>query len=99
MAPAPTFTTASSSTTNKTSLLDSLNNKDQKKDNKYDVIIVGAGISGLAAAYYMSKHHPNKKIAILEARENIGGTWDYFKVSNSMQFNATQTSRYILLKQ
>ena len=44
-----------------------------------DVIIVGAGISGIAAGYNMKKSCPNKSFSILEGRKNIGGTWDLFK--------------------
>ena len=44
-----------------------------------DIIIVGAGISGIAAGYNLKKSCPNKSFAILEGRENIGGTWDLFK--------------------
>ena len=44
-----------------------------------DVIIVGAGISGIAAGYNLKKSCPNKSFSILEGRENIGGTWDLFK--------------------
>ena len=44
-----------------------------------DVIVVGAGISGIAAGYNLKKSCQNKSFAILEARENIGGTWDLFK--------------------
>ncbi|GAB2810827.1 flavin-containing monooxygenase [Lentzea nigeriaca] len=44
-----------------------------------DVVIVGAGISGLGAAYYLQREHPRKKYAILEARGAIGGTWDLFR--------------------
>ena len=45
----------------------------------YDVVIVGAGISGIGAAYNLQKSCPNKSFAIFEGRENIGGTWDLFK--------------------
>ena len=41
-----------------------------------DVLIVGAGVSGIGCAYYLQKHHPQRSYAILEARERIGGTWD-----------------------
>ncbi|HEX7739618.1 MAG TPA: NAD(P)/FAD-dependent oxidoreductase [Marmoricola sp.] len=44
-----------------------------------DVLIIGAGISGIGAARYVKTEHPEKSFAILEARENIGGTWDLFK--------------------
>ena len=45
----------------------------------YDVVIVGAGISGIGAAYNLQKSCPAKSFTIFEGRENIGGTWDLFK--------------------
>ncbi|RHZ52910.1 flavin-containing monooxygenase [Aspergillus thermomutatus] len=45
----------------------------------YDIIIVGAGISGINAAYRIQSQLPNHRYAILEARNAIGGTWDLFK--------------------
>ena len=44
-----------------------------------DVVIVGAGISGIAAGYNLKKTCPNKSFCILEGRDSIGGTWDLFK--------------------
>lgn len=44
-----------------------------------DVLIVGAGLSGIGAAYHLQKECPDKRFAILEARERIGGTWDLFR--------------------
>ncbi|GAB3681078.1 flavin-containing monooxygenase [Saccharopolyspora tripterygii] len=44
-----------------------------------DIVIVGAGLSGVGAAYYLTKAFPDKKIAILEGRGRIGGTWDLFR--------------------
>ena len=44
-----------------------------------DVLIVGAGISGIDAAYHIQKRCPDKSWAILEAREGVGGTWDLFR--------------------
>ena len=44
-----------------------------------DVIVVGAGISGIAAGYNLKKSCSNKSFAILEGRDSIGGTWDLFK--------------------
>ncbi len=49
------------------------------QDTHVDVIIVGAGISGIGAACHLQKKSPNRSFAILEARENIGGTWDLFR--------------------
>lgn len=45
----------------------------------FDVIIVGAGISGIGAACHLQKKSPNRSFTIIEARENIGGTWDLFR--------------------
>src|SRR6476661_7013619 len=44
-----------------------------------DVLIVGAGLSGIGAAWYVQQRCPNKRYAILEARDAIGGTWDLFR--------------------
>ena len=44
-----------------------------------DVLIVGAGISGIGAAYYLQTEQPDKTFAILEARGATGGTWDLFR--------------------
>ncbi len=45
----------------------------------YDVVIVGAGLSGIGAAWHLQDKSPGKSFAILEAREAIGGTWDLFR--------------------
>jgi monooxygenase len=44
-----------------------------------DVLIVGAGISGVGAAYHLQERCPGKSYAILEARDDLGGTWDLFR--------------------
>lgn len=44
-----------------------------------DVIIIGAGISGLGAACHLQRECPDKRYIILEARDAIGGTWDLFR--------------------
>jgi cation diffusion facilitator CzcD-associated flavoprotein CzcO len=46
---------------------------------QFDVLIVGAGISGIAAGYYLQRRCPGKRYAILEGRESLGGTWDLFR--------------------
>ena len=48
------------------------------KEN-YDVLIVGAGLSGISMAYNLQKTCPNLEYAILEARNALGGTWDLFR--------------------
>jgi monooxygenase len=45
----------------------------------FDVLIIGGGLSGIAAAYSLQEHCPQKTYAILEARDCIGGTWDLFR--------------------
>ena len=45
----------------------------------FDVLIVGAGLSGIGAAAHLRRGCPGKNFAILEAREAIGGTWDLFR--------------------
>jgi len=44
-----------------------------------DVLIVGAGLSGIGAAHHLQQRCPGKSYAILEARERTGGTWDLFR--------------------
>lgn len=48
-------------------------------NNHVDVLIVGAGISGISAAYHLQSKCPEKSYAILERRAAIGGTWDIFR--------------------
>ena len=45
----------------------------------YDVLIVGAGISGIGSGVHLSKKCPDKNFLILEGREQLGGTWDLFR--------------------
>jgi cation diffusion facilitator CzcD-associated flavoprotein CzcO len=44
-----------------------------------DVLVVGAGLSGIGAACHLRTRLPHLRIALLEARENLGGTWDLFR--------------------
>jgi cation diffusion facilitator CzcD-associated flavoprotein CzcO len=47
--------------------------------NHFDVIIVGAGLSGIGAARHLQEKCPGRTFAILEGRDAIGGTWDLFR--------------------
>ena len=47
--------------------------------NDLDVLIVGAGISGIGAGYYLQNRCPGMTYAIVEARAALGGTWDLFR--------------------
>ncbi|WP_108812428.1 NAD(P)-binding domain-containing protein [Sphingorhabdus sp. Alg231-15] len=49
------------------------------KNEILDVLIVGAGLSGIGAAVHLSKRCPGKNFAIVEGRERLGGTWDLFR--------------------
>lgn len=52
---------------------------DHSTVEQVDVIIIGAGISGLGAACHLQRECPGKSYVILEARAAIGGTWDLFR--------------------
>jgi len=52
----------------------------EKKDTDFtDIIIIGAGLSGIGAACHLSLKNPEKSYRILESRHEIGGTWSLFK--------------------
>ncbi|MFE4078690.1 flavin-containing monooxygenase [Paenarthrobacter sp. YIM B13468] len=46
---------------------------------EFDIVVIGAGISGIGAAAYFSRELPGRSLVVLEGRENIGGTWDLFR--------------------
>ena len=47
----------------------------QQQTEHFDVLIVGAGISGIGGAYHLSQQCPDKSYVILETQDNFGGTW------------------------
>ena len=50
-----------------------------KEVEEVDVVIIGAGISGIGAATYITRELPGRSVAVLEGRDSIGGTWDLFR--------------------
>ena len=46
---------------------------------EFDVLIIGAGLTGIGTACQLADAFPRKRVAILERRERIGGTWDLFR--------------------
>jgi len=50
-----------------------------KTPQQLDVLIIGAGISGIGMSYMLKTQRPHDSFAVIESRENIGGTWDLFR--------------------
>ena len=51
----------------------------EQSGGDYDIVIIGAGISGIGAAYHLAQSDPSTRYVILERRDRIGGTWDLFR--------------------
>ena len=60
-----------------------------------DVLIVGAGLSGIGAAVHLQTDCPDKTYAILEARDAIGGTWDLFRYPGIRSDSDMHTLGYV----
>ena len=50
-----------------------------KQLESVDVLIIGAGLSGIGSACQLRRNCPDRTFAIFESRTNIGGTWDLFR--------------------
>ena len=60
----------------------------------FDVLIGGAGLSGVGAACHLQRQCPEKSYAILEARDAIGGTWDLFRYPGIRSYSDMHTLGY-----
>ena len=47
--------------------------------DEYDILIIGAGVSGIGVACRLTRRFPGRRIGILERRSSVGGTWDLFR--------------------
>ncbi|TAG26768.1 MAG: NAD(P)/FAD-dependent oxidoreductase [Burkholderiales bacterium] len=61
-----------------------------------DVLIAGAGLSGIGAACHLQRAFPNKSMVILERRQAIGGTWDLFRYPGIRSDSSMQSFGYVL---
>ena len=61
---------------------------------KIDIVIIGAGIAGIASAYYLKKNFPNIRLKILESRSSVGGTWDQMRFPGVRADNDMYTYGY-----
>lgn len=62
--------------------------------DRVDVLIIGAGISGIGAARYLRTEHPAKTFTVVEARSAPGGTWDLFRYPGVRSDSDLQTFGY-----
>jgi cation diffusion facilitator CzcD-associated flavoprotein CzcO len=60
----------------------------------FDVLIVGAGLSGIVAARHLQMSCPNKNFLIVESREALGGTWDLFRYPGVRSDSAMYTMAF-----
>ncbi len=65
-----------------------------RPSSPFDVLIVGAGLSGIGVACHLLADRPSRRIAILEARKAIGGTWDQFRYPGVRSDSDMQTLSY-----
>ena len=59
--------------------MDAATNPAAQQTTHVDVLIVGAGISGIGSAYHLQEQSPGKSYAVLEVKDTFGGTWDTHK--------------------
>lgn len=65
-----------------------------RAEQPLDVLIVGAGLSGIGAACHLRRDCSSRRVAILEARDAVGGTWDLFRFPGVRSDSDMQTLGY-----
>ena len=63
-------------------------------DETYDVVVVGAGLSGIGAACHLRRECPGESVLVLEARGRTGGTWDLFRYPGVRSDSSMATYAY-----
>ncbi len=64
-------------------------------DERFDVIMIGAGLSGIGAARYLKTRLPHKSFAILETKPRMGGTWELFRYPGIRSDSDMHTMGYV----
>jgi len=59
-----------------------------------DIVVIGAGLSGIGAAKYLTDDFPDKKVLLLEGRGSVGGTWDLFRYPGIRSDDSVHTYGY-----
>ncbi len=67
---------------------------DARTARHVDVLVVGAGLSGIGVAARLRREHPERTLAILESRAASGGTWDLFRYPGIRSDSDVQTYGY-----
>jgi len=68
--------------------------KDASSVEYADIVVIGAGLSGVGAAKYLTADFPDKKVLLLEGRDAVGGTWDLFKYPGIRSDDSVHTYGY-----
>jgi monooxygenase len=59
-----------------------------------DIVVIGAGLSGIGVAKYLRDEFPDKEFLLLEARASVGGTWDLFRYPGIRSDDSVHTYGY-----
>lgn len=68
--------------------------KNDYETESADIVIIGAGLSGIGAAKYLTADFPDRKVLLLEGRDTVGGTWDLFRYPGIRSDDSVHTYGY-----